>query len=438
MIKRLLIANRGEIAVRIIRTCQEMGIETVVVYSEADKESLPVKMADKSVCIGPAPSSDSYLKMENLISAAVFTHCEAVHPGVGFLSENADFAEMAQEAGLIFIGPDPHVTRMLGDKVQAKRTADEAGLPLIPGSDGAVESVDAAVKLAESMGFPLIVKAASGGGGKGMRIVNSIDELKSAFPIASQEALKNFGDPTLYMEKYMTQPRHVEVQLLADGKDNVIYLGERDCSVQKNHQKLLEESPSTILTDEMRSQIEKASVTLFKNIGYTGAGTIEFLVEKGEFFFMEVNARVQVEHTVTELMTGVDIIRQQILACTTGKMEITQDDVRIEGYALEARINARGAGRITSFVPPLGPSVRVDTHIFPGYMVPPYYDSMIAKVLIQAPDRQQGIKRMVRVLKEMELEGLDTNCEEQIVLLECRPFRSGKFDTALYGQIIKD
>ncbi|MDC7224822.1 MAG: acetyl-CoA carboxylase biotin carboxylase subunit [Spirochaetales bacterium] len=438
MIKRLLIANRGEIAVRIIRTCREMDIETVVVYSEADKDSLPVKMADQAVCIGPAPSGESYLKKESLISAALGSRCEAVHPGVGFLSENADFAELAQEAGLIFIGPDPHVTRMLGDKVQAKRTADEAGLPLIPGSDGAVESVEKAVELAKTMGFPLIVKAASGGGGKGMRIVNTIDELKSAFPIASREALNNFGDPTLYMEKYMTRPRHVEVQLLADGKDNVIYLGERDCSVQKNHQKLLEESPSGILTDEMRAQMEKASVTLFRNIGYAGAGTIEFLVEGGEFYFMEVNARVQVEHTVTELMTGVDIIRQQILACTTGKMEITQKDVRIQGYALEARINARGAGRISQFIPPMGPSVRVDTHIFSGYMVPPYYDSMIAKVLIQAPNRNQGIKRMIRVLKEMELEGVDTNSEEQITLLSCRPFRSGKFDTALYGQIIKD
>jgi acetyl-CoA carboxylase, biotin carboxylase subunit len=438
MIKRLLIANRGEIAVRIIRTCREMDIETVVVYSEADKESLPVKMADRAVCIGPASSTESYLKKESLISTAVLTGCEAIHPGVGFLSENADFAELTLEAGLLFIGPDPRVTRMLGDKVQAKRTADDAGLPLIPGSDGAVESVEKAIDLAQTMGFPLIVKAASGGGGKGMRIVNSIDELKTAFPIASQEALNNFGDATLYMEKYMTQPRHVEVQLLADGKDNVVYLGERDCSVQKNHQKLLEESPSTILTPEMRERMEKASVTLLHNIGYKGAGTIEFLVEGGEFYFMEVNARVQVEHTVTELMTGVDIIRQQILACTEGKMEITQKDVSIKGYALEARINARGAGRVTNFLPPLGPSVRVDTHIYSGYLVPPYYDSMIAKVLIQAPNRAQGIKRMIRVLEEMELEGVETNCEEQITLLNCRPFRSGKFDTALYGQIIKD
>ncbi len=438
MIKRLLIANRGEIAVRIIRTCRELDIETVVVYSQADEDSLPVKMADQAVCIGPPSSTESYLKKESLISTALATRCEAIHPGVGFLSENADFAEMSREAGLIFIGPDPRVTRMLGDKVQAKRTADEAGLPLIPGSDGAVESVEKALELSRSMGFPLIVKAASGGGGKGMRIVNSEAELKSAFPIASQEAANNFGDPTLYMEKYMTRPRHVEVQLLADGKDNVIYLGERDCSVQKNHQKLLEESPSTILTDDMRDRIEKASVTLFRNIGYCGAGTIEFLVEGGEFFFMEVNARVQVEHTVTELMTGVDIIRQQILACTTGRMEITQDDVNVKGYALEARINARGAGRITNFFPPLGPYVRVDTHIFPGYLVPPYYDSMIAKVLVQAPNRTQGIKRMIRVLKEMELEGVETNRDEQIVLLKCRPFQSGNFDTALYGQIIKD
>ncbi|MBN2625678.1 MAG: ATP-grasp domain-containing protein [Spirochaetales bacterium] len=437
MIKRLLIANRGEIAVRIIRTCREMKIETVVVYSQADADSLPVKMADKAVCIGAASSTESYLKKESLISTALATGCDAVHPGVGFLSENADFAEMALDSGLIFIGPAPRVTRMLGDKVQAKRTADEAGLPLIPGSDGAVESVDKAVELAGAMGFPLIVKAASGGGGKGMRIVNSVDELKSSFPIASQEAANNFGDPTLYMERFMQRPRHVEVQLLADGKDNVVYLGERDCSVQKNHQKLLEESPSTILTDEMRARMEEASVTLFRNIGYTGAGTIEFLVEGGEFFFMEVNARVQVEHTVTELMTGVDIIRQQILACTTGVMEITQEDVTIQGYALEARINARGAGTINSFNPPLGPFVRVDTHIFTGYKVPPYYDSMIAKVLVQARSRGEGIDRMIRVLNEMELEGIDTNVAEQLTLLDCRPFRSGNFDTSLHGQIIK-
>jgi acetyl-CoA carboxylase biotin carboxylase subunit len=287
------------------------------------------------------------------------------------------------------------------------------------------------------MGFPLIVKAASGGGGKGMRIVNSINELKSSFPIASQEAANNFGDPTLYMEKYMQHPRHVEVQLLADGKDNVVYLGERDCSVQKNHQKLLEESPSTILTDKMRLEIEKASVALFRNIGYTGAGTIEFLVEEGKFYFMEVNARVQVEHTVTELMTGVDIIRQQILACTRGSMEITQADVHISGYALEARINAQTAGKISLFNPPLGPNVRVDTHIFTGYSIPPYYDSMIAKILIKARNRSDGITRMVKMLEEMELEGVQTNVDEQIFILNSRQFRSGNFDTALHGQIIK-
>lgn len=437
MIKRILIANRGEIAVRVIRTCREMDIETVVVYSQADKDSLPVRMADQSVCIGPPPSPQSYLKMESLISAALATRCDAIHPGVGFLSENADFAEKAMGSGLIFIGPDPRVTRMLGDKVQAKRTAREAGLPLIPGSDGAVESVAQALELAGEMGFPLIVKAASGGGGKGMRIVNSEEELTSSFPIASQEAANNFGDPTLYMEKYMERPRHVEVQLLADGKDNVVYLGERDCSVQKNHQKLLEESPSTILTDDMRAKMQEASVALFKNIGYCGAGTIEFLVENGEFYFMEVNARVQVEHTVTELMTGIDIIRQQILACGKGSMEITQADVHIKGYALEARINARTAGKISQFIPPLGPNVRVDTHIFCGYTVPPYYDSMIAKILVTARSRAEGIKRMICVLDEMELEGVETNVDEQIALLNCRPFRSGNFDTALHGQIIK-
>lgn len=437
MIKTLLIANRGEIAVRIIRTCREMGIKSVAVYSEADRNALHVKMADKAVCIGPAKSAESYLNKENLISAAALTHCDAIHPGVGFLSENADFADMVQKAGLIWVGARPETINLLGDKVQAKETALKAGMPVIPGSDGAVDA-DEALKASKKVGFPVIVKAASGGGGKGMRIVEKAEDLPEIIKIASAEALNCFSDGRLYLERYIQNPRHVEVQLLGDGNGKALYLGERDCSVQKNHQKLLEESPSTAVSDEMRQRMQADSVRLFENLKYSGAGTIEFLVENGEYYFMEVNARVQVEHTVTEMITGIDIIEQQIKACCCGELDYNQKDINIKGYCLETRINAITPGKIPLFEAPLGPFVRTDTFLYSGCEVSPFYDSMVAKILVYSKDRQSGLKRMLRALEELRIEGIKTNVATQEFIIRSKQFQSGRFGTDLYAKIVKE
>jgi len=436
IIRSILIANRGEIAVRIIRTCKEMGLRTVAVYSQADADALHVRMADQAVCIGPPASSDSYLNQDALLTAAMSTGCDAIHPGVGFLSENADFAAAVVDSGLVFIGAEAETIRILGDKIQAKKTAKAAGLPLIPGSNGSIENVDDAIKVAEKIGTPLIVKAAAGGGGRGMRIIRNPVELEENIRIASAEALSFFSDGTIFMERYLENPRHVEIQVLSDGKGEVIYLGERDCSVQRNYQKLLEESPSSAVNSKLREIMKKDVVRLFKKLKYAGAATVEFLVENNHHYFMEVNTRVQVEHPVTELMTGVDIIREQILACTEGKMDISQGSVNIRGYALETRINALTPGKIINFEPPGGPFVRTDTFLYPGCTVSPHYDSMVAKVIIWAPDRKTGLARMSRVLREIKIEGIKTNIEEQLTILESPQFRSGRFSTSLYGEIM--
>lgn len=437
-IRSILVANRGEIAVRIIRTCKEMGLRAVAVYSQADADALHVRIADQSVCIGPASSTESYLNQNALITAALFTHCDAIHPGVGFLSENAEFASAVRKSGLVFIGAEGATIRLLGDKIQAKSTAQSAGLPLIPGSDGPVENVDAAVRIAKTLGTPIIVKAAAGGGGRGMRIIRNIVELEESIRIASTEAMKFFADGTIFIERYIQNPRHVEIQILSDGKGEVIYLGERDCSVQKNHQKLLEESLSTAVSPKLRETMKRDAIRLFRKLEYAGAATVEFLVENDRHYFMEVNARVQVEHPVTECVTGVDIIREQILACSEGRMDIGQDSFRIQGYALETRLNTLNPGRVTIFEPPGGPFVRTDTFLYPGCLVSPHYDSMVAKVIVWAPDRKSGLARMSRALREIRIEGITTNREEQLKILESTQFRSGRFGTDLYSQIIME
>ena len=435
MIKRLLIANRGEIAVRIIRACRELGIETVAVYSTADKDNLHVKMADKSVCIGPAPSSKSYLNANAIITAALRTNCQAIHPGVGFLSENADFARDIEKAGLIWIGPDPKTIEMLGDKVQARATALKAGLPITPGSDGAIDNEKDAIAVAEKCGLPVIIKAASGGGGKGMRIVWKKEDLAENIKIASTEALANFADGTIYIEKYMVNPRHVELQILADGKGNVSVLGERDCSMQKNHQKLIEESPSPAVSEQMRKKMTLGAVKLFSDLNYRGAGTIEFLVSGNDFYFMEVNARIQVEHPVSEFVSGIDIIREQIRVCDGQNLEVNPENIELKGWAMEARINARTPGKITNLQIPGGPGIRFDSFIYQGYSVLPHYDSMIAKLIAYDTDRNRVIQKLLCALDELVVEGIQTNIEEQKQIVKSKQFVGGNFGTSLYSEL---
>ncbi|MDR0635694.1 MAG: ATP-grasp domain-containing protein [Treponema sp.] len=434
MIKRLLIANRGEIAVRIIRTCRELGIKTVAVYSTADKDCLHVRLADKAVCIGPPPSSQSYLNPNNLLMAAINTNSDAIHPGVGFLSETASFARLVQDNGLIFIGPNPDVIELLGDKVQARKTAARFRLSTIPGTVDAITDLDAACKAARDVGFPLIIKAASGGGGKGMRIVRRQAELAENFALATAEAEANFGDKRVYLERFLENFRHVELQMLADGKGNVTVLGERDCSVQKHHQKLIEESPSVGITPRLRHSMSRDATNLFRELKYQGAGTIEFLVKGTVFFFMEVNARVQVEHPVSEAVTNIDIIREQILACTEGRMDIPSWIIRMNGWAIECRINALSPGRITRLEVPGGPGVRFDSFLYTGYTVSPYYDSMVGKLIVHAPTRERAIHRMKRALNELCIEGIKTNQQEQQYIIEENVFRSGNFGNAYYEQ----
>lgn len=435
MIKRLLIANRGEIAVRIIRACRELGIETVAVYSTADKDNLHVKMADKAVCIGPAPSNKSYLNANAIITAALRTDCQAIHPGVGFLSENADFARDIEKAGLIWIGPDPKTIEMLGDKVQARATALKAGLPITPGSDGAIDNEKDAIAVAEKCGLPVIIKAVSGGGGKGMRIVWKKEDLAENIKIASTEALANFADGTIYIEKYMVNPRHVELQILADGKGNVSVLGERDCSMQKNHQKLIEESPSPAVSQEMRQKMTEGAVKLFSDLNYRGAGTIEFLVSGNDFYFMEVNARIQVEHPVSEFVSGIDIIREQIRVCDGQNLEVNPENVELKGWAMESRINARTPGKITNLQIPGGPGIRFDSFIYQGYSVLPHYDSMIAKLIAYDTDRNRVIQKLLCALDELVVDGIQTNIEEQKQILKSKQFVGGNFGTSLYSEL---
>ncbi|MDR1399163.1 MAG: ATP-grasp domain-containing protein [Treponema sp.] len=433
MIKRLLIANRGEIAVRIIRTCRELGIKTVAVYSTADQDCLHVRLADQAVCIGPPPPSQSYLNSNNLLMAAIHTNSDAIHPGVGFLSETASFARLVRDNGLTFIGPSTDVLELLGDKIQARKTAKRFGLPIIPGTDDAMTDPDKAYTAAKHLRFPIIIKAASGGGGKGMRIVWTEDEFAENFALASAEAEANFGDKRVYIERFLENPRHVEVQLLADGKDKVVSLGERDCSVQKNHQKLIEESPCPGMKSITRNRMQRSAISLFQELKYQGAGTVEFLVEGNLFYFMEVNARIQVEHPVSELVTNTDIIREQILACTEARLESDPGTVRASGWAIECRINAQSTGRITRLDVPGGPGVRFDSYLYTGYTVQPYYDSMVGKLIVYAPTRDRALCRMERALHELRIEGIKTNHIQQLYIIEENVFRSGTFGIAYYN-----
>lgn len=435
MIKRLMIANRGEIAVRIIRTCRELGIETVAVYSTADRDALHVRMADEAVCIGPALSAKSYLSVPALITTAVRTGCEAVHPGVGFLSENANFAREVKKAGLIWIGPDADVIDLLGDKVTARDTALKYGLPITPGSPGPIATAAEAIPVARACGYPVIIKAASGGGGKGMRIVWKDEDLEENLKIASREAEANFADGTVFIEKYLQNPRHVELQVIADGKGGVAILGERDCSVQKNHQKLIEESPSPGVTPEMRKKMGDGARNLFSSLKYCGAGTIEFLVAGSEFFFMEVNARIQVEHPVSEFVTGTDLIREQILVCCGEPMTIDPNKVELRGWSIEARINALAPGKVKVLEVPGGPGVRFDSFLYTGATVSPHYDSMVGKLIVYDSDRPKAIARLLRAMDELKIEGVPVNIATQKKILSNETFRSGQFGTGLYAQL---
>ena len=435
MIKKMLIANRGEIAVRIIRSCKELGIHTVAVYSTADKECLHVKLADEAVCIGPPPSAKSYLNSTALITVALATNCQAVHPGVGFLSENAAFAREVEKAGMFWIGPAADTIEMLGDKVQARLTAQKNDLPVTPGSDGAVETVEQAKAVAERCGYPVIIKAASGGGGTGMRIVWKEQELAENLRIAAAEAQTNFADGTVYIEKYLPNPRHVELQILGNGKGSVIILGERDCSVQKNHQKLIEESPSPAVSDTMREAMCKGAMNLFSSLQYRGAGTIEFLVLDEHFYFMEVNARIQVEHPVSEMITGTDLIAEQIRVCTGEAMQIPAGILPVHGWAIEARINALRPGLVKTLHIPGGNGVRFDSFLYPNYTVVPFYDAMVAKLIVHGADRTAALCKLRCALDELVIEGITTNQDEQKTILQTPQFESGIFGTGLYAQL---
>ena len=437
--KKILIANRGEIALRVIRACKELGIRTVAVHSTADADSLHVKLADESVCIGPPPGKKSYLDMRQILSAAAITGADAVHPGYGFLSENAKFAEMVGKSGLKFIGPSPEAISRMGDKSQAKDAMKAAGVPTIPGSDGPVATLDEAREWAKVVGFPMIIKAVSGGGGRGMRVVRDPKELESQFPVATSEALSCFGDGRVYMERYFEHPRHVEIQLMADGHGNVVHLGERDCSVQRRHQKLVEESPSPAVDDKIRQAMGKAAAKGAKAVGYENAGTMEFLLDgDGSFYFMEMNTRIQVEHPVTEAVTGFDLVRAQILVAAGEALPWKQADVKVKGHSIECRINAEDPshgfrpcpGPIKALHVPGGLGVRWDSHIYAGYVIPPYYDSMVGKFIVHAPDRIQAIDRMIRVLDEFVIDGPSTTAILQRRVLDSEVFRSGVFTTS--------
>ncbi len=437
MIKKVLIANRGEIAVRIIRACREMGIETVAVYSEADREALHTKLADEAVCIGPAASSESYLSMDRIISATIVTGADAIHPGFGFLSENSRFAELCEQCNITFIGPDSEVIAKLGNKQEARNTMVAAGVPVIPGSTEPIFDARTGAAIAEEIGYPVIVKAALGGGGKGMRIANTPEEFERSFQTAQKETQLAFGDNTMYIEHFVQHPRHIEFQILADQYGNVVHLGERDCSIQRNHQKMIEESPSIALSDELRERMGEAAVRAAKAAGYQNAGTIEFLLEKnGNFYFMEMNTRIQVEHPVTEWVTGIDLIKEQIRIASGRKLAFTQEDIHLRGHAIECRINAENPGKgfrpspgtITDMYLPGGKGIRIDSAIYSGYTIPPYYDSMVAKLIVWAKNRGEAIRKMQSALGEVIIEGIDTNVDYQYEILGRPDYLSGDID----------
>ena len=435
MFKKILITNRGDVALRVLRACKELNIPSVVVHSTADADSMPVRLADESVCIGPPSSADSYLNVPAILSAVAITGADAVHPGVGFLSENADFAEIVAAHGLTFIGPEPHHIRAMGDKVEAKITAAAGGLPLVPGSPGAVNTIEDAKKIGAEVGYPLLVKAASGGGGRGMKVAETEDDLAEAFSAARSEAKAAFGDDTVYMERYLGQPRHIEVQVIADSHGNVVHLGERECSVQRRHQKLFEEAPSPALTAEMRDKIGNIAAEATRKMGYLGVGTMEFLFEDGEFFFIEMNTRLQVEHPITEAITGVDLVREQIRIAAGHPLSFSQEDIAFTGHAIECRINAEHPetfmptpGKVTSFHAAGGPGVRIESCLYSGYTVPPYYDSLIAKLIVHGDDREHCLARLKRALEEFVVEPIPTTLTLHQRLVDAPAIKDGSYN----------
>ncbi|WP_100399705.1 acetyl-CoA carboxylase biotin carboxylase subunit [Bacillus sp. FJAT-44742] len=439
MFTKVLIANRGEIAVRIIRACRELGIETVAVHSEADKEALHVLMADEAYCIGPHSSAESYLKKTNLVATALKTGAEAIHPGYGFLAENAEFAEMCADHDITFIGPSPEAINKMGAKAVARETMAEAGVPIVPGTDGIIEEESEALKTAEEIGYPVIVKATAGGGGKGMRVAYEAGELKKAISMAQQEAATAFGNPGVYLEKFVEEPRHVEIQVMADSHGNVVHFGERDCSIQRRHQKLVEEAPSPALDEDIREAMGTAAVKAAQAVNYCGAGTVEFLLDKHKnFYFMEMNTRIQVEHPVTEEVTGIDLIKEQIKAAAGEKLSVSQEEIVIDGWAIECRINAENPekgfmpspGKLDMYLPPGGLGVRIDSAMYPGFTITPFYDSMVAKLIVRGKTREEAISRMKRALMEFVVEGVDTTIPFHLKLMENEDFVNGTFDTS--------
>lgn len=435
MFSKILIANRGEIAMRIVRACRELGIKTVAVHSLVDENLMHVRFADESVCIGGNQSAESYLNIAAILSAAELTGADAIHPGVGFLSENAKFAQIVCDHGIKFIGPEPTHLKMMGDKIMAKKTMAAMGIPVVVGSDGEVFSVEEALEIAKASGFPVLFKAASGGGGKGMKVAESQDELAHAFQMAKSEAKANFGDESVYMERYLSSPRHIEIQIIADSYGNVVHLGERDCSIQRNHQKLMEESPSGAISPNRRFEIGEIVTKAVRDLGYVGVGTLEFLYENDQFFFMEMNTRLQVEHSVSEEITGIDIVQEQIKIANGEKLSFTQDDIKLQGHAIEFRINAEDSetfvpspGRIDELHFPAGPGIRIDSHIYRNYFVPPYYDSLIAKIIIHAQDRNSCLMKAKCAFDELVIDGISTTANLHRKLLRNNDIINGNFD----------
>lgn len=443
MISKVLVANRGEIAVRVIRACKELGIKTVAIYSDADKEAMHTQLADEAICVGAGKSKDSYLNEINIISAAVTTKCNAIHPGFGFLSENAEFASICEECNIKFIGPSSETMSIMGNKSRARDIMKSAGVPVVPGSDGVVATYEDAMVEARKIGFPLMIKASAGGGGKGIRLVRRFEELENAYNTAKSEAKNNFNDDSVYMEKFIENPRHIEFQILGDSFGNVVHLGERDCSVQRRNQKVIEEAPSYILSTELREKMGDVAVRAAKAVNYVNAGTIEFLVDKNnDFYFMEMNTRIQVEHPITEMITNVDIVKEQLKIASGEEMKFNQDMIKIDGHAIECRINAENPSR--NFAPcpgkinflnlPGGNGIRVDTAVYPGYTIPPLYDSMIAKLIVHGKTREEAIRKMISALEEVVIEGIDSNVDFHISILNNNRFREGLFDTSFISE----
>ena len=443
MISKVLVANRGEIAVRVIRACKELGIKTVAIYSDADKEAMHTQLADEAICVGAGKSKDSYLNEINIISAAVTTKCNAIHPGFGFLSENAEFASICEECNIKFIGPSSETMSIMGNKSRARDIMKSAGVPVVPGSDGVVATYEDAMVEARKIGFPLMIKASAGGGGKGIRLVRKFEELENAYNTAKSEAKNNFNDDSVYMEKFIENPRHIEVQILGDSFGNVVHLGERDCSVQRRNQKVIEEAPSYILSAELREKMGDVAVRAAKAVNYVNAGTIEFLVDKNnDFYFMEMNTRIQVEHPITEMITNVDIVKEQLKIASGEEMKLNQDMIKIDGHAIECRINAENPSR--NFAPcpgkikflnlPGGNGIRVDTAVYPGYTIPPLYDSMIAKLIVHGKTREEAIRKMISALEEVVINGIDSNVDFHISILNNKRFREGSFDTSFISE----